>query len=153
MAVLLKSLKIWIVKMIVDYVKKHFYMHRLAFIHFVICYLQYFSPKMLHESLVGMNWDFQHLCLSTKTSIAKCFKFRHPQKLFPQKTFKFRPLSAKISSYKINAASINSFRILNQSSFIYPFLYLRISKFYLRLLVLYFWGKSSLDCLLFFLSC
>ena len=54
-----------------------------------------------------INWGFLHLCSSAKISIAKCFEFRHPQKLGSQKTFKFRPQSAKIGSAKINGALID----------------------------------------------
>ena len=62
-----------------------------------------------------MSGNFLHLCSSAKIGVAKCFEFRHPQKLAPQKTFKFSPQSAKICSAKINAALINSFRVTSIS--------------------------------------
>ena len=40
--------------------------------------------------------------------VVKCFESRYPQKLVLQKTFRYRPLSAKTSSTKINAALITS---------------------------------------------
>ena len=112
-------------KMKCIYMKKHFYVHtffvnKVAFIHFVNCYL-HFLRWFMNEELRF----FFHLCLSAKISVAKCFEFRHTQKLVPQNNFKFRPQSAKISSEKINAAVINSFRVVTIShsfgSLIIPF--------------------------------
>ena len=66
---------------------------------------------MLHEFLVAIKCDFFHLCSYAKISVAECFESRHPQKLVPQKTCKFWPQSAKISSAKINVALIDYFRV------------------------------------------
>ena len=47
--------------------------------------------------LVNDVLRFSSSLLIRKNSVAKCFDFRHPQKLVPQKTFKFRPQSANMN--------------------------------------------------------
>ena len=81
-----------------------FFVSKIAFIHFVIFYLQYFSEML--ALLIRISWDFIHLYSYKKINVAKCFESRYLQKLVLHKIFILRPLSAKISSAKINAVLI-----------------------------------------------
>ena len=59
-----------------------------------------------------MNGYVLHLYSCANITVAKCFKIRQPQKLVPQITFKTLPLSEKISVENINAALINTVRVM-----------------------------------------